>query len=109
MVKVIVLLPRRSDMSRDDFERHMRETHLPLVAKFPGVRRLSVSWALPDPNGAVPAYDAVAENWFDDAQTMGAAFASPEGKAVVDDTPNFLDMARFQLLVTEEENIPVPG
>jgi uncharacterized protein (TIGR02118 family) len=105
MVKAIVLLPRRSDMSRDDFERYMRETHLPLVARIPGMRRLVVNWVLPDPNGPAPAYDAVAEDWFDDAQAMGAAFASAEGKAVVDDTPNFLDMNRFQLLVTEEEDI----
>ena len=109
MVKVVVLLPRRSDMSRDDFERHMRETHLPLVAKFPGVRRLVVNWVLPDPNGPEPAFDAVAEDWFDDAQAMGAAFASPEGKAVIEDTPNFLDIERFVLMVTDEEEIPLPG
>lgn len=108
MVKAIVLLPRRSDMSRDDFERYMRETHLPLVARIPGMRRLVVNWVLPDPNGPAPAYDAVAEDWFDDAQAMGAAFASPEGKSVVDDTPNFLDMSRFQLLITDEEDIPSP-
>jgi uncharacterized protein (TIGR02118 family) len=109
MIKVIVLLPRRSDMSRDDFERYMRETHLPLVAGIPGMRRLVVNWVLPDPSGPVAGYDAVAEDWFDDAQAMGAAFASPEGKAVVDDTPNFLDMSRFQLLVTDEEDIPLPS
>jgi uncharacterized protein (TIGR02118 family) len=107
MVKVIVLLSRRSDMTRDDFDRYMRETHMPLVARIPGMRRLVVNWVLPDPNGRVPAYDAVAEDWFDDAQAMGAAFASPEGKAVVDDTPNFLDMSRFELLVTDEEDIPL--
>jgi len=38
---------------------------------------------------------------------MEAAFASPEGKAVVDDTPNFLDMSRFRLMVTEKEDVPV--
>ena len=36
------------------------------------------------------------------------ALASPEGKAVVDDTSNFLDMSRFKLLVTDEEDIPLP-
>ena len=39
---------------------------------------------------------------------IAAAFASPEGKAVADDTPNFLDMSRFELLVTEEKEIPLP-
>jgi uncharacterized protein (TIGR02118 family) len=109
VVKVIVLLPRRSEMSREDFERYMRETHLPLVVRMPGLRRLVVNWVLPDPNGPVLAYEAVAEDWFDDAQALGAAFASPEGKAVVDDAPNVFDMAHFALLVTEEEEIPLPA
>jgi uncharacterized protein (TIGR02118 family) len=51
----------------------------------------------------------VGEDWFDDAQAMQAAFASPEGKAVIDDTPNFVDMSRFRLMVTDEEEIPLPG
>jgi uncharacterized protein (TIGR02118 family) len=108
VIKVIVLLKRRSDMSRDDFERYMRESHQPLVVKIPGLRRLVVNWVLPDPNSPAQAYDAVAEDWFDDVQTMGKAFASPEGKAVADDAPNFLDMSSFRLLVTEAEDISLP-
>ena len=61
MVKVIVLLPRRGDMSREDFQQYLRETHLPLVTKLPGLRRLVVNWVLPDPNEPPPAYDAVSE------------------------------------------------
>jgi uncharacterized protein (TIGR02118 family) len=109
VVKAIVLLPRRSDMSREDFERYMRETHLPLVVRLPGLRRLVLNWVLPDPDGSAPPYDAVAEDWFDDAQAMGAAFASPEGKTVANDISNFLDMSRFRLMVTEEEDIPLGG
>jgi uncharacterized protein (TIGR02118 family) len=108
MVKVIVVLPRRSDMSREDFERYLRERHLPLVVRMPGLRRLAINWVVPDPNGPAPAYDAVGEDWFDDAQAMGAALASAEGRAVVDDVPNFVDMSRFGFLVTEEEDIPLP-
>lgn len=108
MVKVIVLIPRRGDMRREDFEQHLRETHLPLVAKLSGLRRLVLNWVLPDPNGPPSAYDAVAEDWFDDAAAMGAAFASPEGQAVVADSPNYLDLNRFALLVVEEEDVPLP-
>jgi uncharacterized protein (TIGR02118 family) len=108
VIKVIVLLSRRSDMTREDFDRYLRETHLPMVVRMPGLRGLVLNWVLPDPNGPVPAYDAVAEDLFDDAQAMGAAFASPEGKAVVEDAPNLFDMSRFALLVTEEEHIPLP-
>jgi len=109
VVKVVVLLPRRADMSPEAFGQHLRETHLPLVTRLPGLRRLVVNWVLPDPNASPPAYDAVAEDWFDDAAAMGAAFASPEGQAVAADVPNFLDPSRFALLVVEEEEeVPLP-
>ena len=61
-MKVIVLLPRRADMSQEAFGQHLRETHLPLVTKLPGLRRLVVNWVLPDPNGSPSVYDAVAED-----------------------------------------------
>ena len=108
MVKVIVLLPRRADMSREAFQQYLRETHLPLVTKLPGLRRSVLNWVLPDPNGPPPAYDAVAEDWFDDPAAMGAALAAPEGQAVAADMPNFLDPSRSALLVVEEEDVPLP-
>jgi hypothetical protein len=54
--EVIVLMPRRGDMSREDFQQYLRETHLPLAAKVPGLRRLVVNWVLPDPKGPPPGY-----------------------------------------------------
>ena len=72
------------------------------------MRRLVVNHVLPDPNGPPPAYDAVAEDWFDDLAAMGAAFAPLEGQAVLNDAPNFLDMSRLQVLAVEEEEIPLP-
>jgi len=107
VVKVIVLMPRRGDMSREDFRQYLRETHLPLAAKIPGLRRLVVNWVRPDPNQPPPAYDAAVEDWFDDGVSMGAALASPEVQAVVADGPNYLDTSRSALLVVEEENIPL--
>lgn len=107
MIKVVILLPRRDGMSQEEFARHARDQHVSLVAALPGLRRLVVNHVLPDPHSSPPAYDAVAEDWFDDLAAMGAAFASPEGQAVLADAPNFLDMSRLQLLVVEEEEIPL--
>ncbi len=105
MVKVIVLLPRRDGMSQEEFARYAQDKHLPLVTQLPGLRRLVVNRVLPDPIGPPPAYDAVAEDWFDDLAAMSAAFESPEGQAVLADAPNFLDMSRLQVLAVEEEEI----
>ena len=108
MVKVVVLLTRQEGMSREEFTRYWRERHLPLVAKLPGMRRLIANYVLPDPNGPLPPCDGVAEDWFDDLTAMGAAFESPEGQAVFADAATFLDMSRLQILVVEEEEIPLP-
>lgn len=109
MVKVIVLLSRREGLDSEAFARHARETHLPLVAALPGLRRLVFNRVLPnpDPNAPPAAYDAVSEDWFDDPAAVAAAFASPAGQAVLADSPNFLDLPRVQWLIVEENEIPV--
>src|SRR5688500_10571803 len=94
-------------MSPEAFARYAQDQHLPLVTRLPGLRRLVVNHVLPDPNGPPPAYDAVAEDWFDNLAVMGAAFESPAGQAVLADAPNFLDMSRLQVMAIAEEAIPV--
>ena len=49
----------------------------------------------------------MAEDWFDDPAAMAAAFSGPEGQAVLEDAPNFLDMTKLQILVVEEDEIPI--
>ena len=39
MIQEIVLLRRRPGMGRDEFRRYWRETHGPLAAKLPGLRK----------------------------------------------------------------------
>jgi uncharacterized protein (TIGR02118 family) len=109
MLKLIVFLPRRPDLSREDFERHLRDTHTPLVAGLPGLRRLVLNVVLPDPNGPPPAYDAVSEDWFDGPEALQAALASPGGQAINADAATFLDLSRLQFVVVREEVVPLPA
>ena len=77
MVKVVVLLARRVDRSQEEFRLYLQEEkHLPLVKRLPGLQRLVVNYVLPTPDGTAPAYDAVAEDWFERPEAMQAAFAS---------------------------------
>jgi uncharacterized protein (TIGR02118 family) len=108
MVKLLVLLARRDGLGQEAFELHVRKHHLLPVTQLPGLRRLLVNRVLPDPRNPAPTYDAVAELWFDDFATVGAAFDSPAGQAVTADAPNFLDMRRFQVLFVVEEAVPLP-
>ena len=109
MLEVVILTRRRADLSREAFDRHLRETHLPLVARLPGLRRLVTNSIRPDPAGAPPEWDMVGEDWFDSAEAWQAALASPAGQAVIADGANFVDPAVSRFLLVEEEEIALPA
>ncbi|MCA1647155.1 MAG: EthD domain-containing protein [Chloroflexi bacterium] len=105
MVKVILLLNRREGMSVDEFRRYAREQHAPFCYSYldsPGWSSTTPSLTIPAPP---PPYDAIAEDWFESAEAMGAAFQSPAGQAVQADAPKFLDMSKFQMVVVQEDEI----
>jgi uncharacterized protein (TIGR02118 family) len=63
-----------------------------MVDKVPGVKRTEVATVLPPPpNQPVPPYYRITEVYFENAETMQKTLASPEWKAVVADTANFMD------------------
>jgi uncharacterized protein (TIGR02118 family) len=105
MLKVMLLLHKREDLSQEAFQRHWRETHQPLIARLPGYRRSVVNYALPAPDGSAPAYDGIGETWFASAEAFQAALASPEGQAVFADAANFLDVTKMQILAVRAEEI----
>ena len=111
MVKIVLLLHRRADLTVDQFRQYWHETHRPLIERLPGLRRLVLNDLLPGPDGAEPSCDGIGEDWFDSVEAMQAAFASPEAQAVTADVVNFLDLSRFQMLmVTEHEvSLAAPG
>jgi uncharacterized protein (TIGR02118 family) len=117
VVKLMLLLYRRPDLSPDDFRRYLRESHLPLVARLPGLRRTVVNLPYPGTEsaqgaagaGPPPDCDAVGEDWFDSVEHLQAALASPEGQAAGADGPNFLDVGRTVMLVMEEEEVALPS
>ena len=59
------------------------------MAQLPGLRRLVVNRTQPDPSGALAAWDAIAEDWFDSHEAMQAALASPQGQSVNADAATF--------------------
>ncbi len=96
MTKLVVLLHKRADLSREEFRRYWREVHGPLGAKMPGVRKYIQNHALAD--GA--PFDGFAEMWFDDTASMHAALASPESAVAGADAQNLAE--KTQLMVVEE-------
>ena len=86
MHRLLVLYPPPTDP--DHFRSYYEDTHLPLVAKFPGLRGYRYSFDVAAAEGKSP-YFCVFEADFDDAAALSAARASPEGQAVRADIPNY--------------------
>jgi uncharacterized protein (TIGR02118 family) len=81
MLKVMVLLAKRSGLSIAEFRRHWLEVHAPLVHALPGLRRYVQDHVVSnlDIPAAVPLgveIDGIAELWFDDEAAVQRAFAS---------------------------------
>ncbi len=86
MHRLLVLYPPPTDP--DHFRSYYEHTHLPLVAKLPGLRGHCYSFDVATAEGE-PPYFCVFEADFDDAAAYGAAMASLAGQAVRADVPNY--------------------
>ena len=102
MVKVLLILHKRSDMDGPAFNNYWRNTHARLVAGVPGVARYTQSFPYPDYDSPLPA-DGVEELKFESLMDMQNALGSPEGAAMRHDLPNFCDMSRSGPIVIEED------
>ena len=96
MTKVVVLLYRRPDLTREAFRVYWRDVHGPLGAAMPGIRR----YVQNRPAMENAPFDGMAEMWFDSTEAMQIAFTSPEAAKAAADVPNFLD--RTEIVLVEE-------
>lgn len=101
MLKFMVVLCRRKDLSSADFAKHLREVHGPLARRLPGLRKYVQNYPAADPTRKAPAWDAIVELYWEDRAAMEAAWRSPEGAASDADLPLFVDMERTSWSVVE--------
>ncbi len=99
MAKVVGVLKKPAAMSRDDFITWWLDVHAPLARRAPGMRRYVVSPAIANPKRE-PAFDGIAELWFDDAESARRAMNSPELAAAGEDLVTHSVQA--SLFITEE-------
>jgi uncharacterized protein (TIGR02118 family) len=112
MIKLCILMVRRSDFTYDKFIKYWREVHAPLFAaqseskKY--VRRYIQDHRTGDalPGTTASNFDGIAEIWFDDISGAKAFFES-DGyqKNVIPDEEAFMDRKRCELLYTHEYNV----
>jgi uncharacterized protein (TIGR02118 family) len=87
MVKVTVLYGPPTDAAA--FEDYYANTHVPLAAKMPEVKRFEATRVVASPGSDQPPYYRIAELWFESQDTMNQAMGSPEGQDTVNDIPKF--------------------
>ena len=103
MVKTITFIKRKPGMSVEDFGQYWREKHARIVTKLPGLRRYVQCHTIPSGyrNGE-PAYDGVAEVWFDSTDAMREGSRTAEYRAIRADETNFIDLTKIGFVITEE-------
>ena len=87
MAKLIVLYKTPADAAA--FDAHYFGTHVPLAKTIPGLRSYEVNAGpIGTPQGP-SALHLIATLTFDSMEAIGAAFASPPGRAAAADLANF--------------------
>jgi uncharacterized protein (TIGR02118 family) len=99
---MIILLAKKEAMTDEEFAQYWLTKHAPLARKMPGLKRYVVNVAMHPPNRE-PEYHGIVEMWFDNKESMKAAFSSPEGKATQADTQMFA--SRLTTLFVEEHAV----
>jgi uncharacterized protein (TIGR02118 family) len=103
MLKFVVVLYRRPDLSPEQFHENLRSEHGPLAERLPGLRRYIQNHVAPDPARPHPGWDAVVELFWDDRAAMEAAWKTPEGRCATRHLAEFVDLSRSNWAVVSEE------
>ncbi|MCW5892246.1 MAG: EthD domain-containing protein [bacterium] len=120
MIKLVFCLRRLPHLSRAEFQRYWLHQHGPLVRAHATALRVRryvqlhtadtpLNAAIAASRGAPAEYDGVAELWWESADDLAAALASPEGRAgslaLLEDERRFIDLARSPLWLAEEHAV----
>ena len=120
MIKLVMCLYRRSDITREEFQDYWLNKHGPFFQKNAAAMRAkkyvqshTIDTPLNDgmrsSRGMQPEYDGVAEVWFDSEDDLMAAMNSPEGQALsaalLEDEGNFIDHAKSSAFLVREHEL----
>ena len=112
MIRLVYVLRRLPNLSRQEFQTYWRNTHGPLVAKHSTamrVRRYVQTHTLDDPindllqapRGTAEPYDGVAELWWNHENEVAEGVGSPEGlkaaEELLEDVKKFIDFSRSSI------------
>jgi uncharacterized protein (TIGR02118 family) len=103
MIKFMVVLYRRNDISAEEFAANLRNIHGPMAERIPGLRRYVQNHVTSDPSRKHPGWDAIVELYWDNRESMEAAWRSPEGRTATKHLEEFVDLAKSTWAIVDEE------
>lgn len=119
MVKLVVLLKRRPDLTLAEFCAYYEQRHAPLAARTippevgDGITHYVQNHALAlgsSSSTSEPPYDCVTEFGFADVDGLrrwAAWYAGPGGQVLRDDEERFMDTSRRVVVATDERHVPI--
>jgi uncharacterized protein (TIGR02118 family) len=110
VIKLICFVKRKPGMSPEDFHRHWREVHGPLIGNTKSgsyvVRYEQNHRPLSDyGNPMVSDYDGVTVQWFRSMDDFNASIAEPDYAEIAADIERFLDTSSLVWLLTEDAEV----
>lgn len=114
VIKLIVLIKRRPDLTLEEFCTYYEHRHAPLFARSippevaAAITHYVQNHAVPLGTGSSAAYDCVTEIGFDDLEGMRrwtTWYLGDEGKVLREDEEHFMDPGQRVVIVTDERRI----
>lgn len=109
MIKLTIMLTRRSDTSLEQFSEYWLNEHAPKILALPGadsvIKRYVQQVSIHDVPEGLPVadFDGMAELWFDDLHSAMTMMSSNEYQAKIPpDEPNFIDPSKTRIMFSEE-------
>jgi uncharacterized protein (TIGR02118 family) len=119
MLKIIICIKRRPEMTREAFHAYWKDTHASVVREVAGplgMRRnvhnrtitTRLDQAIRNGRGASQEdFDGVAESWFDSLEALNAATSTDEGRRaarrLAEDEERFIDFTQSRIFFVDEE------
>jgi uncharacterized protein (TIGR02118 family) len=113
MIKLSILVPRRSDLTLEQFSAHWKNIHGPLFSSQPEVKRFVKKYIQVHSTGeylnqfTVASFDGIAEIWFDKMEDINQVFGTKNYlKTIAPDEALFIDREKI-LWIYGQENIVI--
>ena len=110
LLKRVSFIKRKPGLSPEEFSHYWRDVHGPLALQMPGIRRYVQCHVTPQTyEKGEPAYDGVAQIWFETMADLQYAMNSQEYKeGAQPDGLKFVDPEHLVHLLTEENRVVWP-